>query len=131
MARTVLAPTAATASRISDTFSAGRSFGFWVDVTATPNNAETLMFILEARNPITGKWAAIYSSAALAGSVFGATPTDRNFFFGFDAGVAADAWAGTANDVTYAPMKVPKDVELRIRGVQSASGSWTYGVYAI
>lgn len=100
----------------------------FLDVTATPNNAETIQFVVEAKDPISGKYAVICATGAIAGTVFGATSTTSTFAFQIGWGPGSDAFAGTAGDVIGFPAVISDAVSYRVRVVQSAAGSWTYSV---
>jgi hypothetical protein len=124
----VLESAAATATR-TGTIPDGVSVkGVFLDVTATPNNAETIGIVIEAQDPISEKWCTIYASALVAGTVFGATPTDRCTFFEFESGVAATAFTGLAGGVVTAQANLPPTAKRRIRVLLSGAGSWTTSV---
>jgi hypothetical protein len=102
--------------------------GVFLDVTATPNNAETIGIVIEAQDPESEKWCTVYASALVAATVFGAAPTDRCTLFLFESGVAATAFTGLAGGVVTAQANLPPTAEKRVRLVQSGSGSWTTSV---
>lgn len=124
---TLLASAARTATTNSpdQTNYNGRGVVVTLDVTATPNNAETLTVAIQSKGPVSGKYVTISAFTALVASALGATPTTATFVFSLYPGVAETAAVG--NHEAQA-LVLPRT--WRVLVTHSAGGSWTYTVGA-
>lgn len=120
-----LSSTAATATRTSDPIELldGRGVQIILDVTATPNNAETLTLSVGAFDGASNKWQTITAFTALTASGIGATSTTATYIYTLYPGGAETA--ATNNHEVQA---LPCPRRFRVVGTQSSSGSWTYSV---
>jgi hypothetical protein len=97
-----------------------------LDVTATPNDAQTLTVALQAVDPASGKAVTLTAFAALTASVLGAAPTTATFLYSVYPGGAETA--AVANHEVQA-LALP--VRWQARVTHSAAGSWTYTLSAL
>src|SRR5213078_273219 len=125
----LLSSGASIASRTSNEFYLGDSNGVAVtlDITGTPNNAETLSLSIDTKDPTSGKWAVLYNFNALTASVLGAAPTTATYIIVLVPGAERTTQATTAG---YYGANVSMTDSIRVRTVHSAGGSWTYAVTA-
>jgi len=102
--------------------------GLWIflDITATPNNAETLQLWVEAQDPVSGKWAPVANFPTILASSLGATPPFATFLYHLYPG-AVETVAQAQQDVQ--SLAVPP--VWRARVAHSGGGSWTYTLSAI
>jgi hypothetical protein len=122
--KTLLASAVRTATTSTDDItSAGAGAIVFLDVTATPNDAQTLTVSLQAKDPVTGKYVTITAFAALTASVIGATSTTATYAYTLRPGAAETA--AVANHEVQA-LAVPK--LWRVTVTHSAAGNWTYTV---
>lgn len=93
-----------------------------LDITKTPNNAETLTPAIQAYDFASEKWVSITAFAATAnGTTLGAEPTSATFLYTiYPGGVET---AATTNHEVQA---LPIPVFWRAQVTHSGSGSWTY-----
>jgi hypothetical protein len=94
-----------------------------LDVTATPNNAETLQIVLQGQDPTSAKFMDLATFTALTASALGAAPTTETYCYTVYPG-AAETIANPKHEVQGLP--IPRT--FRVRAVHSAGGSWTYTV---
>lgn len=104
----------------------GRGIQLTLDITATPNNTETLQVVIEEKDPVSGKYVQIAAFAALTASVLGATPSTATYVYTLCAG-ASETIAAANHEV----QALPAPRTWRGRVVHSAGGSWTYSVGAV
>lgn len=116
------ARTATTASSNITNYNA-RGCIFWLDITATPNNAETVSLQLQAMDPVTTKFVTMTFFTAIVASSIGATSTTATFMYTTYPG-AAETVAVTNHEVHAMP--VPRT--FRVLMSHSGGGSWTYSV---
>jgi hypothetical protein len=94
-----------------------------LDITATPNNAETLTLVIEAKDPASGKYGALTAFAALVASALGATPTTATYFYTLAPGVAETAAVPQHEAQALALPHI-----WRARVVHSGAGQWGYSL---
>lgn len=122
----------ASQSRTANTASADqtnynhRGVMVFLDITATPNNAETLTPTIQIKDPVSGKYFIALQSPVITASTLGATPTAATFVFVLCPGIDTAAFGGTANKMVSAPL--PR--RWRVNVFHSAGGAWTYSVGA-
>jgi hypothetical protein len=104
----------------------GQAVTIVLDVTASPNNAETLTVSVQGKDPASGKYQTIGSFTALAGTTVGATATTQTYFYTLD---PVSAVAALANQRQVVQGRLPR--VWRVQVAHSASGSWTYTVGAL
>lgn len=118
----------ATATPVSQTNTYGSGVLLFLNITATPNNAETLTPSIEWIDPVTGT--AVFTLkgfTAITASTLGASPSagSREFMFCLYPG-AVDASATDRAEVVSGPL--PRIWQARV--THSAGGSWTYSLGA-
>lgn len=94
-----------------------------LDVTATPNDAQTLTLEVQVKDPVSAKYVTITAYTALLASTLGATPTTETYLY--------TLYPGTAETAAVAKHELQALVipfNWRVRMVHSAAGSWTYTV---
>lgn len=93
-----------------------------LDITATPNNAETLTPSIQIKDPASNKYVAVTAfSASKTGTELGANPTEATLvYLLYPAGVATAAAAG----VSVQGLATPAIWRAKI--THSSTGSWTY-----
>ena len=96
-----------------------------LDVTATPNNAETLTLAVQAKDAISGKYVTMTTFAALTASTLGATPTAETYLY-----TVYPAAVETAATAKHEVQALPLPRTWRVAMTHSAGGSWTYSVAA-
>ena len=101
----------------------GRGAQITLDVTATPNNAETLQVTVEVKDPVSGKYVQVAAFTALTASVLGATPTTETYVYTLYPG-AAETVAAAKHEL----QALPLGRTWRVNVLHSAGGSWTYSV---
>ncbi|MGE0227764.1 MAG: hypothetical protein AB7I38_10995 [Dehalococcoidia bacterium] len=116
------ARTASTATSDQTNYN-GRGAQIILDVTATPNNAETLQVTVELKDPVSGKYVQVAAFTALTASVLGATPTTETYVYTLYPG-AAETIATAKHEL----QALPIGRTWRVNILHSASGSWTYSV---
>jgi len=95
----------------------------FLDVTATPNNAETLTLTVEEKDPASSKYVQIASFTALVASVLTATPTTETYEYEIGPGIA-ETIAVTKHEL----QALQLNRTWRVNVLHSSSGSWTYSV---
>ena len=125
VAATGLASAARTASTqtADQTNYNGRGAQVILDVTATPNDAQTLQITIEAKDPVTSKYVQMAAFTALVASAIGATATTATYIYTVYPG-AAETIAAAAHELQALPL--PRT--WRVNVLHSSSGSWTYSV---
>lgn len=101
----------------------GRGAQIILDVTATPNNAETLQVTVEVKDSVSNKYVRIAAFTALVASALGATPTTETYAYTLYPG-AAETTAVANHEV----QSLPLGRTWRVNVLHSAGGSWTYSV---
>jgi len=101
----------------------GRGAKIFLDITATPNNTETLQVTIEEKDPVSNKYVQIAAFPALTASALGATPTTETYLYEIGPGISE----------TIAVSKHELQALLlsrtwRVNVLHSAAGSWTYSV---
>lgn len=115
----------ATPTPVPQTNHGARGVVLILDVTATPNNAETLTVGVQGRDPISGKGVAMIAFTALVASALGATPTTATFAYTvYPGGVETTAAANHEVQALALPASWQPTV------THSAAGSWTYSLSA-
>lgn len=94
-----------------------------LDITATPNNAETLTVELQVKDPVSAKYTTITAFTALVASALGASPTTATYVYTVYPG-AVETAAVAQHEVQGLP--VPRTWRARV--VHSSTGSWTYSL---
>jgi hypothetical protein len=94
-----------------------------LDITNTPNNAETLTLQIQFKDPVTGKYQTVTAYAALTASVLGANPTTATFLY-----TLYPAALETAAVSNHEVMGLALPRTWRVRVVHSAGSNWTYSV---
>lgn len=125
-ARTLLSTAARTAApTIADeTGLYGPAVTLYLDITASPNNAETLTVSIQGKDPVTGKYVTLAAFTAITASAIGATPTTATFAFILDPSqVDAALTAGTGGR-QIKQGRLPRTWRTQI--AHSSTGSWTY-----
>lgn len=121
----ILTSSASTSTRTSDAINGKGATGaiFYLDVTATPNDAQTLTFAVQGQDPVSNKWVTITAFTALTASNLGASPTTETYLYTVDSGAAETAAVGHHEVQALALPHV-----FRVVCTHSSSGSWTYTV---
>lgn len=104
---------------------AGAGVVLVLDVTATPNNAETLTLALQVNDPASNKYVTITTFTALTASALGAAPTTETYVYSVYPGGLETA-ATAKHEVQ--GLAVPE--QWRALVTHSAGGSWTYSLSA-
>lgn len=94
-----------------------------LDVTATPNDVQTLQVTVEVKDPVSGKYVQIAAFTALVASALGAAPTTETYAYTMYPG-AAETIAATKHEL----QALPLGRTWRVNVLHSAGGSWTYSV---
>ena len=116
-ARTASTPTA------DQTNYNGRGAQIILDVTATPNDAQTLQITIEGKDPVSGKYIQLAAFTALIGTTLGASPTAETYVY--------TVYPGSAETIATAKHELqalPLPRTWRVNVLHSAAGSWTYSV---
>ena len=122
--KTVLSSAARTASANSDRQdSNGCGVTVFLDVTATPNNTETLTLAVEGYDPASQKWVPLTAFTALTASDIGATSSTDTYAYTVYPG-AVETAAAASHEVQGLPL--PR--WYRVAATHSSTGSWTYSV---
>ena len=94
---------------------------FFLDITKAPAAAETLTFVLEAKDPVTGKYVPVTSyEASKKGEELGAGTT-LVFIIGSASSETKDVAAVQSQALT-----LPRS--WRVKVVHSGAGNWTYSL---
>lgn len=101
----------------------GRGAQITLDVTATPNDAQTLQVTVEVKDSVSGKYVQIAAFTALTASVLGATPTAETYVYTLYPG-AAETIATAKHEL----QALPLGRTWRVNVLHSAGGSWAYSV---
>ena len=101
----------------------GRGAMIMLDVTATPNDAQTLQVTVEVKDPASAKYVPIASFTALTASVLGASPTTETYVYTLYPG-ATETIATAKHEL----QALPLSRIWRVNVLHSAAGSWTYSV---
>lgn len=101
----------------------GRGAVIALDVTATPNNAETLTVEVQFKDLTSSKYVTVTAFTALVASALGASPATETYIYTVAAG-AAETAAVAHHEVQ--ALQLPR--VWRFRVVHSAGSSWTYSV---
>lgn len=101
----------------------GRGAQIILDVTVTPNDAQTLQVTVEVKDSVSGKYAQIAAFTALVASALGANPTTETYVYTVMPG-AAETIATTKHEL----QALPLGRTWRVNVIHSAAGSWTYSV---
>lgn len=96
-----------------------------LDVTVTPNNAETITVAIQLKDSASGKYLTISAFTALTASVLGASPTTETYAFTFYPGAVE-----TAATAKHEVQGLPLPRTWRVAVTHSSTGSWTYSVAA-
>jgi hypothetical protein len=115
----------ATATAVPQSNHDGRGVVLALDVTATPNDAQTLTVAIQIRDPISGKAVTVISFTALTASALGATPTTETYLYTVYPG-AAETAATAKHEVQALALPVSWQAVV----THSAAGSWTYSLSA-
>jgi hypothetical protein len=115
----------ATPTAVPQTNHHGRGVLLVLDVTATPNNAETLTVAVQAKDPVSGKAVTLTAFAALTASSLGATPTTETYAYTVYPG-AAETAAVSKHEVQ--ALALPINWQATV--THSSTGSWTYSLAA-
>lgn len=102
---------------------ANRGLMLILDVTATPNNTETLTPVLQVYDLASKKYQAVTTFAALTASALGAAPTTATFIYTLYPGAVETA---ATNNHEVQGLPIPNFWRAQI--VHSAAGSWTYSL---
>lgn len=94
-----------------------------LDITATPNNAETLTPSIQAIDEISGKAVTLTAFTALTASALGAAPTTATFAYTLD-----PAGAETAAVANHEVQSLGLPLRWQPRVTHSSTGSWTYSL---
>jgi hypothetical protein len=121
---TSAARTATTQSPDQDN-SNGQAVVLYLDITASPNNAETLTVSIQGKDPVSGKYGQIVAFTALAGTTVGANPTTATYLYTLDPEIAT---AALANQREVKQGRLPRGWRAQV--AHSAGGSWTYSLGA-
>lgn len=98
-----------------------------LDITATPNNAETLTLAIQAKDSISGKYLPLTAFATILASGLGALPVTATFGYTLYPGTAETAAVGN-----HEVQSLVLSRTWRVQVIHSAGGSWTYSVsYAL
>lgn len=101
----------------------GRGAQIMLDVTATPNDAQTLTVTVEVKDVVSSKYVVIASFTALLATTLGATPTTETYVYTLYPGAAE-----TAAIAKHEVQALPLGRTWRVNVLHSAGGSWTYSV---
>ena len=101
----------------------GRGVLLVLDVTATPNDAQTLTVAIQVLDEASGKAVTLTAFTALVASALGATPTTATYLFTLLPG-AAETIAVAQHEVQ--ALELPLRWQARV--THSAAGSWTYSL---
>ena len=101
----------------------GRGAKIFLDVTATPNDAQTLTVTVEEKDGVSGKYVQIASFTALVASVLTATPTTETYEYEIGPGIAE-----TVAAAKHELQALQLNRTWRVNVLHSAAGSWTYSV---
>ena len=94
-----------------------------LDVTATPNDAQTLTVTVEVKDSVSGKYVILASFTALTASALGAAPTTETYVYSIYPG-AVETIATAKHEL----QALLLGRTWRANIVHSAAGSWTYSV---
>jgi hypothetical protein len=94
-----------------------------LDVTATPNDAQTLTLAVQVKDEVSGKYVTVTAFTALTASALGATPTTETYVYTVYPGAAE-----TAATAKHEVQALAVAGTFRVRCTHSAAGSWTYSV---
>lgn len=125
----VAATALATAARTATTNSAdlvnynAKGVQIAIDITVTPNNAETLTMAVQVKDQLSGKYVTITAFATILASGLGAAPTTATFIYTMYPGGAETAAVGN-HEVQSLP--IPRN--WRIQVVHSSTTAWNYTV---
>lgn len=111
----------ATPSATALTEAKGRGLQVIVDVTASPNNAETLIPAIQAYDPGSQKYVAYTAFTGITASTVGATATTQTYVFTLYPS-AAETTATSLHEV----QALPLPANYRVVFTHSSTGSWTY-----
>lgn len=100
---------------------AGRGLQIVLDITATPNNAETLTPSVQVYDPGSQKYVAYTAFTALTASGLGATPTTETYVY-----TLYPSAAETAATAKHEVQALPLPANYRVTLTHSSTGSWTY-----
>ncbi len=119
----LLASTARTATTTAKTQNSTGEQGVLLvlDVTATPNNAETLTVSIDIQDQASGKWVPITAFTALTASAIGATATTATYLYTLHPG--GSETAATAN---HEVQSLVIAAIWRAKVTHSSTGAWTY-----
>ena len=101
----------------------GRGAKIFLDVTATPNDAQTLTVTVEEKDGVSGKYVQIASFTALVASVLTGTPTTETYEYEIAPGIAE-----TVAAAKHELQALQLNRTWRVNVLHSAAGSWTYSV---
>lgn len=104
-------------------------FMIFFDITATPNNAETLTLAIDGVDPFTGKTVQLVNLGPTnAASAFGASPTTATWAIVLQPGAPTTAFPVNPGPASQ-PIQAGPAWKLRV--VHSAGGSWTYSARVV
>ena len=101
----------------------GRGAHIFLDITATPNNTETLQVTIEEKDPVSNKYIQIAAFPALTASTLGATPTAETYLYEIGPGISE-----TIAVAKHELQALLLSRTWRVNVLHSAAGSWTYSV---
>lgn len=103
----------------------GRGVVIILDITATPNNAETLTLAVQIKDPISGKYVTVTAFTPLVASALGAAPTAETYIYTLYPGALE-----TAAVAKHEVQGLALSREWRVVATHSAGGSWSYSIHA-
>lgn len=119
VALTSSARTATTST--GSTEGSGRGLQIVLDVTATPNDSQTLTPSVQVYDPASQKYVTYTAFTALTASGLGASPTAETYVY-----TLYPAAAETAATSKHEVQALPLPAWYRVTFTHSSTGSWTY-----